>query len=208
MDSKNNTQLLKLISEIQALSQNGLTFSTNEFDIERYRRLTEISAEIASYFSDNSAENIKKIFSVEQGYATPKVDVRAFILQDDKVLLVKERADGLWTLPGGFADVSETPSQAVIRETKEESGYNVKIIRLLALWDKFKHNHPLNWPHIYKCFFHCEYLSGEAKENIEISDIAFFKIDNIPSLSTPRVTEQQLINLYTLVKNNAPTAYD
>lgn len=201
-------ELFKLIAEIQALAQVGLTFTTNEFDIQRYTRFTEISAELAAFCADKSAEHIKNIFAVEKGYATPKVDVRSFVLKDNKVLLVKERADGLWTLPGGFADVSETPSQAVIRETKEESGYNVKVIRLLALWDKLHHTHPLHWPHIYKCFFHCEHISGTAEENIEISDIDFFPMDKIPPLSTPRVTATQLEKLYTLVKENAPTAFD
>ncbi len=203
-----NKELLKLIAEIQAISQSGLTFTENDFDIERYHRLTEISAELASLCTDKSPSHIKEIFSLEKGYATPKVDVRSFVLKNDKVLLVKERADGLWTLPGGFADVSETPSQAVVRETKEESGYDVKVVRLLALWDKLKHDHPLHWPHIYKCFFHCEHLSGEPHENLEISAIDFFSIDKIPPLSTPRVTEKQLINLYKLVKTNSPTSCD
>lgn len=205
---EDNKQLLKLISEIQAISQTGLTFTENEFDIERYKRLTEISSELAALCSNKSASHIKDIFSLEKGYATPKVDVRSFVLKDDKVLLVKERSDGLWTLPGGFADVTETPSQAVIRETKEESGYDVKVIRLLALWDKLKHDHPLHWPHIYKCFFHCEHISGEPHENIEISAIDFFDMNKIPPLSTPRVTQKQLIELYKLVKENTPTVFD
>lgn len=204
-DSK---QLLKLISEIQAISQVGLTFTKNEFDIERYKRLTEISAQLAALCTNKSAAHIKDIFSLEKGYATPKIDVRSFVLKDDKILLVKERSDGLWTLPGGFADVSETPSEAVVRETKEESGYDVKVIRLLALWDKLKHDHPLHWPHIYKCFFHCEHLSGKPLENIEISAIDFFDIDKIPPLSTPRVTHKQLVDLYKFVKENTPTVFD
>lgn len=206
--SDKHKQWLKLIAEIQAISQSGLTFTKNEFDIERYERLTEISAELAASCTNKDANEIKQIFSLEKGYATPKVDVRAFVLKDDKVLLVKERSDGLWTLPGGFADVTETPSQAVIRETKEESGYDVKAVKLLALWDKFKHNHPLHWPHIYKCFFHCEYISGAAKANIEISAVDFFPIDNIPALSTPRVTEKQLHDLYKLVYTSEPTKFD
>ncbi len=201
-------QWLKLISEIQAISQVGLTFTKNEFDIERYKRLTAISAELAALCTDKDLDDIKQIFSIEKGYATPKIDVRSFVLKNDKILLVKERSDGLWTLPGGFADVSETPSQAVVRETKEESGYKVKVIKLLALWDKLKHDHPLHWPHIYKCFFHCEYISGKAHENIEISEIDFFAMDNIPPLSTPRVTELQLKKLYKLVKDNSPTVFD
>lgn len=201
-------QWLKLIAEIQAISQSGLTFTENEFDVERYERLTEISAELAASCTEKDLNEINKIFSLEKGYATPKVDVRSFVLKDNKVLLVKERSDGLWTLPGGFADVTETPSQAVIRETKEESGYDVQVLKLLALWDKYKHDHPLHWPHIYKCFFHCEHISGEAEINIEISDIDFFPMDKIPALSTPRVTEEQLIKLYKMVHSPGPTKFD
>jgi ADP-ribose pyrophosphatase YjhB (NUDIX family) len=201
-------QWLKLIAEIQAISQSGLTFTENDFDKERYIRLTEISAELASSCTNKSPENINEIFSLEKGYATPKIDVRSFVLKDNKVLLVKERSDGLWTLPGGFADVTESASQAVVRETKEESGYDVAAIKLLALWDKLRHGHPLHWPHIYKCFFHCEYLSGEATENIEISEVDFFDMDKIPSLSTPRVTETQLNRLHQLVKSPGPTVFD
>jgi ADP-ribose pyrophosphatase YjhB (NUDIX family) len=206
--SEQNKKLLMLISEIQALSQSGLTFNNSGFEKERYLRLTEISAELASICSNQPKDFINEIFLLEKGYATPKVDVRSFVLKDDKVLLVKERADGLWTLPGGFADVAETPSQAVIRETKEESGYDVEPIKLLALWDKSKHDHPLHWPHIYKLFFHCEYKSGKAHENLEISDIGFFAMDDIPPLSTPRVTSKQLLRLYQLVKNPELTVFD
>lgn len=201
-------QWLKLIAEIQAISQSGLTFTENEFDVERYERLTQISAELAASCTDKSVNEINEIFKLEKGYATPKVDVRSFVLKDDKVLLVKERQDGLWTLPGGFADVTETPSQAVIRETKEESGYEVEVIKLLALWDKLRHDHPLHWPHIYKCFFHCKHIGGGAQENIEISEIDFFPMDKIPPLSTPRVTETQLRNLYKMVQAGGPTEFD
>lgn len=203
-----NKQILKLIAEIQALSQSGLAFTKNEFDIERYNRLTEISAHLASFFTDKSVGEITEFFSLEKGYATPKIDVRSFVLRDDKVLLVKERSDGLWTLPGGFADVAESPSQAVIRETKEESGFDVSVIKLLALWDKFKHDHPLHWPHIYKCFFQCEYISGSAQENLEIAEIDFFSISNLPPLSVHRVTATQIQRLYDLVKAGSATVFD
>ena len=207
--TRDNFRWLKWISEIQAIAQSGLTYTTNEYDKERYIRLREIAAELAAQCSKNQAPDVKSIFSLEKGYATPKVDVRAFILKDNKLLLVKERSDGLWTLPGGWADVNESASEAVIRETKEESGYNVTAIKLLAFWDKLKHDHPPQWPHLYKCFFHCEIISGEATENLEISEVAFFDMNNLPSLSTPRVTVNQLIRLYELIYNKElPTAFD
>ena len=199
---------LKWISEIQAIAQNGLTFSHNDFDKERYTRLREIAAEIAAEGSENSLEHIKQLFSFEKGYMTPKIDVRALILKEKKILLVKERSDGLWTLPGGFADVNESPSEAIIRETKEESGFNISALKLLALWDQQKHDHPPQWPHFYKFIFHCEIKSGEPKKNLEIAEIDFFYIDELPPLSTHRVTKKQLTRLYDLTLNSNDTLFD
>ncbi|KTD26248.1 MULTISPECIES: NUDIX hydrolase [Legionella] len=206
--SQRNMDWLKLISEIQALAQNGLAYSDNEFDTQRYSRFREIAAEFASHFSPHSAEEIHHLFSLEESYATPKLDVRSFVLNDDNLLLVKERSDGLWTLPGGFADVNESPSEAVIRETKEETGFEVSPFRLLALWDKQKHDHPPQWPHVYKCFFHCEIISGEKMENLEIAEIDFFSIHALPPLSTHRVTKKQLLRLYERVFNENETLFD
>jgi len=204
-----NKQWLSWISEIQAIAQSGLTYTEGPFDKERYKRLMTISAELAAQCSMvPSPDSIHAIFALEQGYATPKIDVRAFVLENNKILLVKERSDGLWTLPGGFADVNESPSEAVIREAREESGFDVSPVKMLALWDKLKHDHPLQWPHIYKCFFHCKILSGSAKENLEISDVDFFDLTHLPPLSTPRVTEKQLNQLSMLVKEPGPTVFD
>ena len=136
------------------------------------------------------------------------LNISQFCYQDDKLLLVKERSDNLWTLPGGWADVNESPSEAVIRETKEETGYDVSAIKLLALWDKLKHDHPPQWPHAYKCFFHCDIISGEPVENLEISDQCFFDLNNLPSLSRHRVTESQIARLYELTINPQPTQFD
>lgn len=204
-----NDLLLKWISEIHAISQNGLTYSKNEFDIERYHRLDVLAKEMAAHFSDKDFNTVDQIFSVEKGYATPKLDVRAYIVKDNKLLLVKERADNLWTLPGGWVDVNESPSESVIREVLEETGYTVKIIRLLALWDKLKHDHPIQWPHTYKMIFLCEIVSGDKKINLEISDIDFFPMDQLPDLSTPRVTSSQLNRLSELIASNTEiTSFD
>ena len=205
---ENNSQWLKWISELQAIAQSGLTFASCEFDKERYVRLRELSAELAAHCSDQSLETIKDIFLLEKGYATPKVDVRSYILKDKKLLLVKERADGLWTLPGGWVDVNESPSEAVIRETKEETGYEVSALKLLALWDKLKHDHPPQWPHTYKCFFLCKIISGKATPNLEISELDFFDPNNPPPLSLPRITAKQLSRLYELALQDKPTQFD
>lgn len=205
---KDSMNWLKWISEIQAIAQSGLTYSNNEFDKERYIRLQEIIAKLTAHCSGNPLNDIVNIFSLEKGYATPKLDVRFFILKENKVLLVKERSDNLWTLPGGWIDVNESPSEAVIRETKEETGYDVSAIKLLALWDKLKHDHPPQWPHAYKCFFYCKIISGEPTENIEIAEQGFFDLNDLPLLSQHRVTEKQIIRLYELVCNSQPTQFD
>lgn len=204
----NKSNWLKWVLEIQAIAQNGLAYCGNEFDRERYIRLREISAEMASMNSQYSFHDINEIFSLERGYATPKLDVRAFILRDKKLLLVQERADSLWTLPGGWVDVNESPSESVIRETREETGFNISVIRLLALWDKQKHDHPPQWPHAYKFFFHCEIISGEPKENLEISKIDFFDVKELPQLSTHRVTKKQLERLYEIIFSPEKTLFD
>ncbi|HAT7068540.1 TPA: NUDIX domain-containing protein [Legionella pneumophila] len=204
----NKSSWLKWVSEIQAIAQNGLTYCGNEFDRERYIRLREIAAEIAALNSQGSFQQINETFSIERGYATPKLDVRAFILKENKLLLVQERADSLWTLPGGWVDINESPSESVIRETKEETGFDVSAIRLLALWDKQKHDHLPQWPHAYKFFFHCEIISGEAKENLEISKIDFFEVSKLPQLSTHRVTKNQLERLYEIIFSSEKTLFD
>lgn len=206
--TKDSIKWLKWISEIQAIAQSGLTYSNNEFDKERYIRLQEIIAELAAHCSGKQLNDVVNIFSLETGYATPKIDVRSFILKKNKLLLVKERSDNLWTLPGGWVDVNESPSEAVIRETKEETGYDISAIKLLALWDKLKHDHPPQWPHAYKCFFYCEIISGEPTENIEIAEQGFFDLTDLPLLSRHRVTEKQIIRLYELVCNSQPTQFD
>ena len=206
--TKQGLDWLKWISEIQAIAQSGLTYTSNEFDKERYLRLQDLSAELAAHCTDLPMDEVANIFSLEKGYATPKIDVRAFILRSNKILLVKERVDNLWTLPGGWADVNESPSEAVIRETKEETGYDISAVKLLALWDKLKHDHPLQWPHVYKCFFHCEILSGEPTSSMEIIEQNFFDLSHLPALSLPRVTEKQIHRLYELIKNQEPTQFD
>ncbi|MBA3536964.1 MAG: NUDIX hydrolase [Tatlockia sp.] len=206
--SKSNLKWLKWSSEIQSIAQAGLSYSKNDFDLERYTRLRAIAAELIAELSDNSIEEVNELLTLEKGYTTPKLDVRAFILKDNQLLMVKERADDLWSLPGGWIDVNESPSESVIRETKEETGYDVSVIKLLALWDKLKHDHPPQWPHIYKSFFHCQITGGEATANIEVSDLGFFDIADLPPLSIHRITATQIIRLYDLVSNPQATQFD
>jgi hypothetical protein len=143
-------QWLRWARELQALAQTGNHFSTSDYDRERYTRISEIAAEIFEKQGDTEGSKIHTIFEAQVGYATPKVDVRAAVFRDRKILLVQERTDGLWTLPGGWADVNDSPSEAVAKEVLQESGFQVKVERLLAVFDRAKHPHDPPFPfHIY-----------------------------------------------------------
>lgn len=191
-----NYDWLRIAEQIKSISQNGLTYCNNPFDKERYHQLQNIAADIISNHSNFSQEKILEIFSNDQGYLTPKLDVRAAIFNKDKILLVREISDGLWTLPGGWVDVNESPAEAVIRETLEETGYVVKVSKLAAFWDKHKHGHPPQIPHAYKAMFICEIIGGMAKTNHETSDIDWYSIDSLPKLSLHRIMTSQILRLY------------
>ncbi len=188
--------LLKWASEIQSISQNGLTFAQSDYDKERYQQLQNIAAHMMASISDMPVEKILGLFHDQSGYATPKVDVRGAIFQGDKVLMVKETTDGRWTLPGGWADRDYSPAYCVQKEIFEESGFEAKVLKLVALYDKWKHEHPKQWPHTYKCFFLCEITGGEPRTSIETSAVEFFPINALPELSLPRVTAAQIQRCY------------
>lgn len=197
--------------ELQAISQTGLHYATGQFDRERYQRLGEISAEILATHSNLSVEQFLEFNALEFGYATPKVDVRGVIFQDSKILLVREVADnGRWTLPGGWADVNETPADSVIREVFEESGFETKVIKLLAVYDREKQQHQPAFPyHVYKLFFHCEIIGGVATVSNETSEVAFFDQQEIPELSESRVSRKQIAKFFEYYYNpDLPTDFD
>ena len=183
--------------QLMAIAQNGLAFVNNPFDKERYEAIRAIAAEILSDHTGNDPSQIIDLFSWEVGYATPKVDVRGAVFRDNSILLVKERADGLWTLPGGWADVNESPSEAVVREVYEESGYRTRAAKLLAVLDRSKHWHVPPLPfHIYKLFILCELLGGNASTSHETDDVAFFSANELPELSLSRTTPAQITRLF------------
>lgn len=186
-------QWIKWARELQAIAQTGSHFATSDYDRERYARISEVAAEIFEKHGDTEASKIRTIFEAQFGYATPKVDVRAAVFRDDQILLVQERTDGLWTLPGGWADVNDSPSEAVAKEVLQESGFQVKVARLLAVFDRAKHPHDPPFPfHIYKMFFLCEIESGVATPSAETSGVEFFGRDALPPLSLSRITEEQI----------------
>src|SRR5690349_866057 len=138
---------------LQTISQNGLAYTQNPFDVERFAEIRKIAAEILSTYSGLESEPMLELFMGEQGYATPKVDVRGAVIQDNRILLVRELLDnGRWTLPGGWADVSDSPSEAVLREIREESGYEARAVKLVAVYDRRRHGHPPFYFSIYKLF--------------------------------------------------------
>jgi ADP-ribose pyrophosphatase YjhB (NUDIX family) len=196
---------------LQAIAQTGLHFSQSEYDAERYRQIQEIAAEIFARYSLTEKETILDLFSKDSGYATPKVDVRGVVFRDAQILLVREVLDNhRWTLPGGWADVNETPTTAVTREVFEESGYQTQAVKLLAVYDRTHQGHTPPMPyHVYKLFFLCELVGGESKVSHEISEVAFFPEDQIPELSQSRVLPHQIQRFFEYYHNpDLPTDFD
>jgi ADP-ribose pyrophosphatase YjhB (NUDIX family) len=193
---------------LQSLAQNGLTYCKDPYDEQRYNELRTIAAEIMAAGSgmDESASVLER-FKFEEGYATPKIDIRAAVFKDEKILLVKERSDGFWTLPGGWADVGEAPSLAAVREVKEESGFDVAVKKLAAVYDRDKHNHPQIQYHVYKLFFLCDLRGGSASESVETSGADFFAEKKLPPLSLTRVTEPQINHMFEHHRNPALSTF-
>ena len=193
-----STKWIEWVSEMAAIAQNGLTYATDPFDVERYTSLRQLAAEIAAAHTDASPELIQGLFEGETGHATPKVDVRGVVLRDEAVLMIKERADGLWALPGGWADPNESPAQAVVREIREESGFTTRATRLLAVYDRGCHDHPPYPFATYMIFFQCELVGGAPLVSHETEDVAFFRQDELPAVSSNRVTVDQLKRVFEL----------
>jgi ADP-ribose pyrophosphatase YjhB (NUDIX family) len=146
---------------------------------------------------------------VEQGYSTPKLDVRGAMFKDDTVLLVRERSDGKWTVPGGFADVNETPSLSILKEIEQESGYTARVLKLAAVHDRNLHNYPQFMFHLWKLLFVCEITGGLARISNETDGVEFFPLNNLPPLSTGRITAEQIHLLYRHHQQPAlPTEFD
>jgi ADP-ribose pyrophosphatase YjhB (NUDIX family) len=183
---------LKIAQEIQAIGQTGLTYSEDQYNIDRYNRLIEMAAEIAEEHTFLNAAAYKTDFLEQAGYATPKVDVRGAIFQNDRILLVQERSDERWCMPGGWADVGETPSEMVVREVFEESGLEVRATKLIGVWDANRGGRPLVFYHAYKLVFACEIIGGSPRVSDETLAVDFFNFDQLPPLSEQRTNENHL----------------
>jgi len=197
-------QWLRWAKALQTMAQTGLTYTKDPYDIARYESICEIAFEMMAMGAHVEIDYVRDLFQEERGHATPKVDVRAVIFKNNTILLVKERSDGRWTLPGGWADVGESPSEAVIREVREESGYLVQTTRLLAVYDREKHAHPPLAYFVYKLFFECEIVGGAAANSIETEDVAFFEQEALPPLSLTRVVPAQIDRFFDLHNQQMP----
>ncbi|GKU77415.1 NUDIX hydrolase [Paenibacillus sp. L3-i20] len=195
------TKWLEWAKHIQAIAQTGLTYAKDVYDIERYEELRHISVDILTNYTTVSKEKISLLFASEIGYATPKVDIRGVVFRDNKILLVREKGDGAWALPGGWGDIGYSPSEVAVKEIKEESGFDVTPTRLLAVLDKKFHNHPPEPYHVYKFFIQCEIIGSEAVTGIETSAVEFFAHDDLPPLSLERNTIQQVKTMFQFLED-------
>ena len=191
---------LKWAIEIQSIAQIGLTYTKDEYDKERYEQLRNIASEMLSYKTDIPVDKVKNLFCNEQGYQTPKLDTRAAIFKDDKILLVHEK-NGFWSLPGGWVDILESIESNTIKEVKEEAGLDVVAKKVIAIQDRNKHNTPIYPYGVCKVFVECEVMGGEFVENIETVEIGYFSIDNLPKLAEEKCTQKQ-VEMCFEAKNN------
>jgi ADP-ribose pyrophosphatase YjhB (NUDIX family) len=183
------------ITRLAGIAQSGMTFSPNEFDRQRYEQIRAIAAEMAAWPAGDVG-SVEAVFAAASGYATPKVICRAAVIDQGRILMVRETADGRWTLPGGWIDIGESAATAVEREVYEESGYRVGVRKLAAVYDKLRHDHPPAPHHSYLLFFLCELLGGVPTTSLETSDVGWFARDDLPELSINRATAEQIFRMF------------
>jgi ADP-ribose pyrophosphatase YjhB (NUDIX family) len=191
---------LQWARRLQSLAQAGLAFSKDEYDLDRFKRVLSLSAEIMAEGSGEPLERVEALFATETGYLTPKIDVRGAVFQDDRILMVRENVDaGKWTLPGGWGDVNNTPSENVEREVREETGLHVKARKLAAVYDRTKQGHALSPHHSYKLFFICDVIGGNLQTSFETGEGRFFNEHELPSeenLSLGRIRLSQIHRMF------------
>lgn len=189
--------IFEKLKRIQALSEIGLEFSQNTFDLERYQEIQDISLQLMTQISNVPVEKIVPVIQDRNGYKTPKVDVRAVVFNElGQILLIRERADNRWAMPGGWADIGYSPSEVAVKECFEEAGIKVEAKRLLAVLDKQKQNMPPAFEYVYKIFLHCTKLTNNISTGSETIDVGWFNEEELPELSTPRNTEKQIKNMF------------
>lgn len=205
----NEPEWLVIGRELRAIAQIGLTFCKDHFDRQRYQRIRELAASLIARGAEEDLEKVLGLFQQDSGYATPKVDVRGAAFREGRILLVREISDGGWTLPGGWADVNQTPSECVVREIAEESGFQARALKLAAVHDYRKRHPPRHIDSIYKLFFICELTGGSARPSDETSEVGFFARDALPPLSGGRTTVAQIELMFDHMQSpNLPAQFD
>jgi ADP-ribose pyrophosphatase YjhB (NUDIX family) len=200
---------LRWAQRLQAIAQTGLAYAKDPYDRERYLELRGLAVEIAAAGTGAPAEDVRVAIASGLGYPTPKVDVRAVVFRGEELLLVRERRNGRWTFPGGWADAGDTPAAAAERETLEESGYRVRASKVLALLDKARHEHPPSVDYTYKVLIGCRLEGGEPATSHEIDAVGFFARSALPELDLDRTTPGQVELAYAhLAEPARPTDFD
>lgn len=192
---------LKWAMEIQSLAQAGLAYTENPYDIERYERLREISAEMVAEKSNISLDKVERLFCNETGYQTPKLDTRAAIFKDNKILLTHEN-NGTWSLPGGWCDVLESVKSNTVKEVKEETGLDVEAVKIISIQDRNKHNKPQYAYGVCKVFVLCNIIGGKFIKNIETTETKYFSLEEIPSNLAEEKTSKEQIEMCFAAFNN------
>jgi ADP-ribose pyrophosphatase YjhB (NUDIX family) len=203
---------LPLVREAQAIAQTGLAFSKDPYDIERFEALRALAARMAALWTDAEPAALIGLFAGETGYTTPKIDVRGAVFDDaGRILMVREVADaGRWTLPGGWADVNLSPAENVVREIREESGFDARVVKCAAAWDRTKQGHQPQFFSALKMFFVCAIVGGAAATSLETSEVAFFAEADVPTdLSLGRVLPRQITRMFAHWREpGLPTDFD
>jgi ADP-ribose pyrophosphatase YjhB (NUDIX family) len=198
--------------KLAALAQDGLTYGADDYDLDRYRQVSRLAVELLATLSGRPADELAMELGRDSGYATPKIDVRGAIFDDrERVLLMRERTDGRWSLPGGWADPGDAPSAAVTREILEETGYHSSAVKLIACWDREVQGNPPPLPvHVYKLFFLCRSDGTvQAPAALETLDVGWFGLDALPPLSLGRVNHRQLERALAHYRDpSRPTEFD
>lgn len=198
LNMDNQKRILEYLKRVQAIAKTGLTYALDPYDVERYEELRDTSSLLLAELSDAELPEIAFFFGQLDSYPTPKVDVRGVVIQQGKILLIQEKSDGKWAMPGGWADIGHSPSENIVKEVSEEAGLLVKVDRLLAVWDKRKHDHPDDIHSVYKLNFLCKTIGGSLKPGHEALDAGFFDLNQLPPLSLMRNTEAQIRRLHAL----------
>lgn len=200
---------LQWAREIQSLCQTGLAFASTGYETQRYQRLNEIAAAIIESHTGLLQEELVRGFSAQPGYATAKIDVRGAVIREGKILLVQERRDQKWCMPGGWADVGDIPSEMVAREVFEESGYEVAARKVVAVFDANREGRPLELYHAYKIIFICDIKGGHPRTSDETMAVGFFSFDDLPPLSSQRTNEKHLAEVRAHLEDELrPAAFD